>query len=65
MNLLLVLIAWNAIEPLMAGGAFFGVSSPWWGVVEGAVVGLIMGGLCTAFGGEGPETTRRLTSSSV
>jgi len=60
MNLLLVLFAWDVLEPLMAGGDFWGMTSPWWGVVEGAIVGLFLGGLATLFGGEGPETVRAI-----
>ncbi len=58
MNLLLVLFAWDVFAPLMAGGDFWGLTSPWWAVLEGAVVGLLIGGLATLFGGEGPATVR-------
>ncbi len=58
MNLILILIAWDVVAPLMAGGEFWGMTSPWWGVVEGALVGLLIGGLATLFGGEGPSTVQ-------
>jgi hypothetical protein len=58
MNFLLILFAWDAFSSMMAGGVFWGMTSPWWGVLEGAIVGLLLGGLATLFGGEGPETVR-------
>ena len=43
--------------------AFFGegsaLSSPWWFVAEGAIIGLLIGFLATKFGGEGKETVGR------
>jgi hypothetical protein len=43
--------------------SFFGpngaLSSPFWLVAEGAVVGLLIGYFATRFGGEGPETAGR------
>ena len=58
MNFILILFAWDTIAPLMAEANFWGLTSPWWGVVEGAVVGLVLAGLATLFGGEGPATVR-------
>ena len=58
MNLLLILFAWDTFAALMADGVFWGVTSPWWGVTEGALIGLVIAGLATLFGGEGPETVR-------
>ena len=58
MNFLLILFAWDVLVPIMAENSFMGLTSPWWGVAEGAVVGLILSGLATLFGGEGPETAR-------
>lgn len=63
MNFLLILFAWDVLAPLTADGRFWGMTSPWWGVVEGAVVGLVISGLATLFGGEGPETARALEPS--
>lgn len=60
MNLLLVLIAWDVFAAMMTGGEFWGLTSPWWGVVEGAIVGLLIGGFATLFGGEGPAAARAL-----
>ena len=58
MNLLLTLLAADLLAEIME--FIFGensvFSSPWWFVVEGAVVGLLIGYLATKFGGEGPET---------
>ncbi|MBT8472128.1 MAG: hypothetical protein KJN99_05955 [Marinicaulis sp.] len=58
MNFILIMFAWDNFASLMAQVDFMGLTSPWWGVVEGAVVGLVLGGLATLFGGEGPETAR-------
>jgi hypothetical protein len=35
------------------------LTSPFWFVLEGAIVGLIMGYFATRFGGEGEETVGR------
>ena len=58
MNLLLVLIAWDVFATLMATNPIWGMTSPWWGVLEGGLVGLLIAGLATLFGGEGPQTLR-------
>jgi hypothetical protein len=53
------------IYDMLAAGmlSFFGpngaLSSPFWLVAEGAVVGLLIGYFATRFGGEGPETAVR------
>jgi hypothetical protein len=53
------------IYDMLAAGmlSFFGpngaLSSPFWLVAEGAVVGLLIGYFATRFGGEGPETAGR------
>lgn len=60
MNFLLVLIAWDVFATMMANGGYLGLTSPWWGVAEGAIVGLVIGGLATLFGGEGPAAARAL-----
>lgn len=66
MNLLLILIAWSEMQALMT--ATFGpdgmFASPYWGVVEGALVGLLIGWLCTKFGGEGKETVDAMSQPS-
>lgn len=58
MNLLLVLLASREVTAMMA--ATFGpegaMSSPFWLVAEGALIGLLIGFLCTRFGGEGRGT---------
>ncbi len=58
MNFVLVLFAWDVFAPMMAGGAFWGFTSPWWVVLEGLVVGFVIAGLATRFGGEGPQTVQ-------
>lgn len=58
MNFLLMLFAWDLMQAMMtaliAGPGW--LTSPWWVVVEGAVVGLVIGYCATRVGGEGPET---------
>jgi len=58
MNFLLVLIAHSEITA--AAEAFFGPGSPWssphWLLAEGAMIGLVIGYLCTKLGGEGRAT---------
>ena len=58
MNFLLILFTFEVFEPMLAANPVMGVTSPWWGVLEGALVGLVLSGLATLFGGEGPETVR-------
>jgi hypothetical protein len=58
MNFVLIMMTWEIFAPLMADGRFWGFTSPWWCVVEGAIVGLLIGGLTSWIGGEGPETVR-------
>lgn len=58
MNLLLVLFAHDdlaAIAEAALGDVGFW-ASPYWFVPEGAGFGVVIGGLATLFGGEGPET---------
>ena len=66
MNLLLILMAWREMQALV--NAVFGpdsmLASPYWGVFEGAVVGLLIGWLCTRFGGEGKATVDAMTKPS-
>ncbi len=61
MNFVLVLFAYDTMEKFLAAangpqGLFV---SPFWFVVEGIIVGLIIGFFATRFGGEGPETVRQ------
>ena len=58
MNFVLSFFAYDAMEAMMKslfpqGGA---ICSPFWFVLEGAVIGLIIGFFATRFGGEGAET---------
>ena len=61
MNFVLTLFIYDLLQSYMT--AFFGeggaLSSPFWFVLEGALVGLVMGFLATRFGGEGKETVGR------
>ena len=58
MNFVLTFFAYDTLAAAMA--SVFGpegiLSSPFWFVAEGAIVGLIIGFAATRFGGEGPET---------
>ena len=58
MNFVLTFFAYEAIETMLV--SIFGVdgllTSPFWIVLEGALVGLLIGYFATRFGGEGKET---------
>jgi len=58
MNFLLTLFIYDTVAPVMA--AAFGEGSmfntPYFLVLEGAIIGLVIGFLATHFGGEGKET---------
>ena len=58
MNFVLTFFAYDDLAAVMSttfgGGSW--MSSPFWFVLEGALIGLIIGYLATRFGGEGPET---------
>lgn len=58
MNFVLVFFAYEKFRALMVTmfGAGSGLTSPWWFVLEGAIVGLVIGWIATRLGGEGPET---------
>ena len=57
MNFVLTFFAYEAMQTMLI--AMFGydgaLNSPFWFVVEGAIIGLIMGYLATHFGGEGKD----------
>ena len=57
MNFVLTFFAWDAMNSMLV--ATFGpdglMTSPLWSVLEGALVGLLIGYLATRFGGEGKE----------
>ncbi len=60
LNFVLTLFIHDELKTYMA--TLFGpdgqLASPFWFVFEGAVVGLLIGYLCTRYGGEGKETVR-------
>mgnify|MGYP003700743457 CR=1 FL=1 len=60
MNFVLTLFAGDVFRAML--GRMFGpesaFASPYWIVLEGAVVGALIGWAATRFGGEGPETAR-------
>ena len=61
MNFVLTLFIYDLLQAYMT--FFFGengvISSPFWFVLEGALVGLLIGFLATRFGGEGKEAVGR------
>ncbi len=61
MNFVLTFFAYDTMKDMMV--AMFGVdgfmASPFWFVLEGALVGLLIGYFATRFGGEGKETIGR------
>ncbi|MEM7170883.1 MAG: hypothetical protein AAF530_11985 [Pseudomonadota bacterium] len=58
MNFVLAFFAYDQMQALLVN--IFGpdglVTSPFWFTIEGALVGLLIGYLCTRFGGEGRES---------
>lgn len=62
MNFVLTLFAFGTFESLMQ--SLFGQAgasiSPWWFVLEGGLVGMLIGFMATKFGGEGRETLDEL-----
>ena len=62
MNFVLVFFAYDTFQAMMisvmrvASGIW---TSPFWFVLEGAIIGLIIGYFATRFGGEGKETVDR------
>ncbi len=61
MNFVLTLFAYDAMAEVMVEvfGAAGLLTSPFWFVLEGALVGLVIGYAATRFGGEGEETVGR------
>ena len=61
MNFVLVFFAYDEMNTYIQ--AIFGknglIESPFWFAFYGAIIGLIIGGLATRFGGEGKETVNR------
>ena len=59
MNFVLVLFSYDTMQVLLV--SLFGeqsiLTSPFWFVVEGAIVGFIIGFLATRFGGEGADVS--------
>ena len=61
MNFVLVLFAYDAFAEILK--TMFGsqsiMTSPFWFVLEGAIVGLVIGYFAKRFGGEGPDVLAR------
>ncbi|MEM7427652.1 MAG: hypothetical protein AAF441_16290, partial [Pseudomonadota bacterium] len=65
-NFVLTLFAYEKFEALMAEAFRISnglLTSPFLFVLEGAVIGLVIGGLATRFAGEGPETVAHLDAT--
>lgn len=62
MNFVMVLMAYDNLKGMMIAlvGAHSVIGSPFWFVLEGAVVGLVIAYLTTRFGGEGKKTIAEL-----
>ena len=62
MNFVLVFFAWDMIAAAMAHtfGPDGVIQSPFWIVLEGAFVGLVIGYFAWRFGGEGKELANSL-----
>ena len=59
MNFVLTLFVYDEFASIFAALGVAGLlSSPFWFVLEGAVVGLFIAWFATRFGGEGPQTVR-------
>ncbi|MCF8467735.1 MAG: hypothetical protein K9G33_10075 [Sneathiella sp.] len=58
MNFVLTFFAYDSFQKMIIDvfGPDFLFQSPFWFVLEGAIIGLIMGYFATRFGGEGKET---------
>ena len=58
MNFVLTFFAYDSFKAMMVYvfGSDFPFTSPFWFVLEGAIIGLIMGYFATRFGGEGRAT---------
>ena len=62
MNFVLTFFAYDLMKAVLID-MFSGIdilTSPFWFVVEGAIVGLIIGYFATRFGGEGTETVKQI-----
>ncbi len=67
MNFVLTFFANNDMEAIMVHsfGSNGVLSSPFWFVLEGAIVGIIIGCFATLFGGEGKETVEEQGTMAV
>ena len=58
MNFILALIAYDQIQTILISVNMMGMASPFWAIVEGAIVGLVADFFATRIGGEGSETVQ-------
>ena len=60
MNFVLVFFAYDTMQAILVSmfGPGSALTSPFWFVLEGALVGAIIGFLATRIGGEGPEAVQ-------
>lgn len=62
LNFVLAFFAYDKLHAMLVSmfGAESSLTSPFWVVLEGAIIGFIIGYFATRFGGEGKETVRSL-----
>ncbi|MEM9622148.1 MAG: hypothetical protein AAF993_10895 [Pseudomonadota bacterium] len=66
MNFVLTFFIYDQLQMILTQSVFDGVSSPFWFVLEGAMVGLLIGYFATLLGGEGKDTIEeRLTPAKA
>ncbi len=53
MHLMLILVTYDQMAALTVAFDVFGMQAPWWCLIDGAILGLIMGWVETKFAGEG------------
>lgn len=60
LNFVLTLFIYDELKAFMTVmfGTSGGMASPFWFVFEGAIIGLMIGYMCTRYGGEGKATVR-------
>jgi hypothetical protein len=52
-HLMLILISYDQLAIMLQQMDIFGMISPWWSLIDGAIIGLIMAFVETKFAGEG------------
>lgn len=55
MHLILILVSYDQFALMMQEMGIWGMVSPWWALIDGAILGLIMAFAATKFAGEGKK----------